>query len=215
MTPRRHAFTLIEVLIVVAILAVLAVMVLANWENFRLLSQRTASLSNMRQIGVAFFAYAGENDMRLPRRASGTNTAKWPRLLADYLEDVRVYAAVGSTGNFLFRGVDPLSDSANNTSYIMNGYNDLGAFTNAEVEVRINQLDRPGDVILLGTPRPGSRHFYMDMLEGKSGNHLDVLDLTLYGQGANYLFADGSARFLSTNAYRAEMWLVDKGFSVP
>ena len=213
---RRNGFSLVEILVVIAIIGVLAVMVAANWQNLILYSQRTASLSNLRQIGAGFFAYAGDNEMRLPRRVTNTNeSAKWPRLIADYLGDVRVYAAVGDRSNFIFRRVDPLSDALNNTSYIMNGYNDLGAYTNAAVEVRINQLDRPGGVILLGTPRLGSTHFYMDLVEGESGNHADVLNLTLYGKGSDYLFADGSARFLSTNEYRPEMWLVNRDFSVP
>ncbi len=212
----RCGFTLIELLVVIAIIGVLAVTVAANWQNLRLHSQRTASLSNLRQIGVAFFAYAGENEMRLPRRVQGTNDgAKWPRLIADYLGDVRVYAAVGDRSNYIFRNLDPLDDSKNNTSYIMNGYNDIGAYTNAAVEVRINQLDRPGSVILLGTPQPGSSHFYMDMVEGKFGNHHDVLDLKLYGNGSDYLFADGSVKFLTTNEYQPEMWLVDPNFVVP
>ncbi len=150
------------------------------------------------------------------RRVTSTNdSAKWPRLIADYLGDVRVYAAVGDRSNYIYRGVDPLSDSKNNTSYIMNGYNDLGAYTNAGVEVRINQLDHPASTILLGTPHPGSSHFYMDLVEGDNGNHIDVLDLTLDGKGSDYLFADGSARFLSTNEYRPEMWLVNRDFSIP
>lgn len=212
----RRGFTLMELLVVIAIIGVLAVMIAANWQNLRLSSQRTASLSNLRQIGVAFFAYAGENEMRLPRRVQGTNDgAKWPRLIADYLGDVRVYAAVGDRSNYIFQNLDPLDDTKNNTSYIMNGYNDLGAYTNAAVEVRINQLDRPGGVILLGTPQPGSSHFYMDMLEGESGNHQDVLDLRLYGSGSDYLFADGSAKFLTTNEYQPEMWLVNREFVVP
>lgn len=216
MRERLRGFSLVEILVVVAIIGVLAVTIAANWQNFRLHAQRTASLSNLRQIGVAFFAYAGDNDMRLPKRVTDTNaSAKWPRLLADYLEDVRVYAATGDRSNYIFRNLDPLSDSQNNTSYIMNGYNDLGAYTNAQVEVRINQLDHPAQTILLGTPKPGSGHFYMDLLEGEQGNHQDVLNLTLYGSGSAYLFADGSSRFLSTNAYRPEMWLVNRDFVIP
>jgi prepilin-type N-terminal cleavage/methylation domain-containing protein len=69
----RKGFSLVEVLVVIAIVGVLAVMVAANWQNWRLSSQRTASLSNLRQIGVAFFAYAGDHEMRLPRRVSDTN----------------------------------------------------------------------------------------------------------------------------------------------
>ena len=217
LSPSRIAgFTLIELLIVVAIIGVLAGMVIANWSNMKLYGQRAASLSNIRQIGAAFYSYAGDNDQRLPRRATGTNNGdKWPKLLSEYLQDVRVYAAVGDRSNYIFQGQDPVDNTHNRTSYIMNGYNDLGAFTNASVEVRLSALPNPANVILLGTPKSGSTHFYMDILEGKNGNQVDVLNLVMYGSGSDYLFADGSARFLSTNEYDATMWLVDKSFQIP
>ncbi len=213
-SKERKAFSLIELLVVVAIIGVLAVMVVANWGNFRLYSQRTASLNNMRQIGVAFYRYAGDNDYRLPGRTKGTND-RWPKLLSVYLDDPKVYAAVGDRSNYLFKGTDPLDNGRNNTSYIMNGYNDIGSLTNDGVEVRLSGLPNPADVLLLGSPKSGSTHFYMDMLEGKNGNHIDVLNLQLYGEGSDYLFADGSARYLKTNEYRVEMWLVNKDFEIP
>jgi len=213
---RRSAFSLVEILVVVAIIAILATTLALNWDNLKEYAQRTASLGNMRQIGVAFYEYAGDNDSRLPQRVTDTNVShKWPALLADYLQDPRVYAAVGDRSNYIFRHLDPLSDAGNNTSYIMNGYNDIGAFTNPSVQVRLSQLDRPASVILLGTPKSGSKQFYMDMLEGSNGNHKDVLNLTMYGPGSDYLFADGSARFLTTNTYDPKMWLVNTNFAVP
>ncbi len=212
-----RGLTLIELLIVIAIISTLAVMVVANWGNMKLYSQRTATLNNMRQIGVAFYSYAGDNDSRLPRRIAGATNPhdKWPKLLHDYLQDTRVYAAAGDRSNFIFQNKDPLSNSNNHTSYIMNGYNDIGAQTNDAVEVRLTQLEKPASVILLGTPYSGSTHFYMDMLEGENGNHVDVLNLTLYGEGTAYLFADGSARFLTTNMYNPQLWLVNKDFPLP
>lgn len=209
----RRGFTLIELLIVVAIVGVLVVMVALNWGNLRLYAQRTSTISNMRQIGAAFYGYASDNDMRLPARVK--TGEKWPRLLSAYLDDVKVYAAVGDRSNYIFQKQDPLDDARNRTSYIMNGYNDLGALTNPAVEVRIIQMARPSQTILLGTPNAGSTHYYMDMNEGRHGNHVDVLNLTLFGQGTDYLFADGSARFIKKEDYDPRMWLVDTNFVVP
>lgn len=211
---KNLGFTLIELLVVIAIIGILIVMISANWKGLQNWSKRTAATNNMRQIGIAFFNYAGDNDSRLPNRTEGTEAIRWPRLLSDYLSDVKVYAA-DDTDNYMYRHADPLDDRQNNTSYIMNGYNDLGALTNASVEIRITIISQPASTILLGTPKRGMRHFYMDFNEGEHGNQNDVLDPARYGTGSLYVFADGSARFLTTNNYKQEMWLVDKGYAIP
>ncbi|CAN5365725.1 hypothetical protein BH09VER1_BH09VER1_54730 [soil metagenome] len=217
---QRRGFTLIELLVVIVIIGILAVMIGANWKNMILWSQRSSTLNNMRQVGIAVYNYAGDNNSLLPRRVVGTNDGdKWPKLLSAYLDDVRVYAATGDRSNYIFQGKDPLDNHRNYTSYIMNGYNDVGAFTNPQVEVRLSQLEKPASVILFGTPNPGSTHFYMDLLEAPHGNQNDVLNLTNYGNGSDYIFADGSARFITQAEYLREggtqLWLVDKGFSIP
>lgn len=209
----RRGFTLIELLVVIGIIGVLGVMVMLNWGTLKLYSQRTTTISNMRQIGVAFYGYASDNDSRLPCRVQEGD--KWPKLLSTYLDDVKVYAAVGDRNNYIFQNKDPLDNFRNRTSYIMNGYNDIGALTNPAAEVRLPQIEKPTQVILLGTPNSGSTHYYMDMLEGRHGNHIDVLNLTLFGLGTDYLFADGSARFIKKEDYDPQMWLVNRDFQVP
>lgn len=211
--PGRAAFSLVELLAVIALLAVLATLLFPTVKTVFGKNEQTAALYQMKQIGVAFHLYAGDNDLKLPGRVDDQD--KWPRLLAAYLkDDLRVYASPGDPENYLKRGADPLANAANNTSFIMNGYNDLGAFEDPTVEVRLVGMP-PSQVILLGTPKTGSRHFYMDILEGRHGNHVDVLNLKAFGDGSNYLFTDGSARFIKANDYDHRLWLVDKDFEIP
>ncbi len=87
-------FTLIELLITIAIIGILAMLVASNWPHLRLMTQRSAALSNMRAIGVAFHLYAADHDSVLPQRTTGTSD-RWPRLLSIYLDDIKVYAAAG------------------------------------------------------------------------------------------------------------------------
>lgn len=212
---RSFGFTLIELLVVIAIVAVLVALTFSATQSVFRKGSETASLSNMRQVGIAFLLHAGEHGYELPGRPKGPDTDKWPKVLAQYLKDVRVYAAPGDPENYLKRNVDPLDNTANNTSFIMNGYNDLGTIDDPSVDVRINRFEATSNILLLGTPKTGSRHYFMDFLEPPHGNNKDVLNLTAYGDGSNYLFADGAAKFIKAKDYDDRMWLVNKSFEIP
>ena len=211
---RRRAFSLIELLVVIAIIAVLAALIFPVMGIVRRSGERTAGLSNMRQLGAAFVVYASEHDMKLPSPAKRRGD-RWPKLLAHYLKDVKVFAAPGTQDDFIARNSDPLSNSSNNTSFLMNGFNDLGGFDNKGAEVPLVRVESPVNTLLLGMQKRGSRHFYMDYLEPPHGNQKDLLDLKAYGDGSNYAFVDGSARFIAEKDYRDEMWLADKTAVIP
>ena len=66
--PNRasRAFTLVEVLIVVVIVAVLAVGSFSGYQSIRRGADRSIALNQLRQIGAAIVAYGGENGGRFP-----------------------------------------------------------------------------------------------------------------------------------------------------
>jgi prepilin-type N-terminal cleavage/methylation domain-containing protein/prepilin-type processing-associated H-X9-DG protein len=63
---RRRAFTLIELLVVVAIIAVLAAILFPVFSNSRRTAQRSACMSNMRQIALALQQYVSDYDGHAP-----------------------------------------------------------------------------------------------------------------------------------------------------
>jgi prepilin-type N-terminal cleavage/methylation domain-containing protein len=199
-----RAFTLIELLVTIAIVAVLAGLILGGSAIVRKRGQQAASLNNIRQIGIAFQQYANDNDTRFPAHILSGD--KWPRLLQDYLNDQRVYADPTDRANYLLRKSDPLSNGANNTSFIMNGFNDVGAFQDQSVTVKTVALDSPANTIILA---PMSRHagFYMDL---DTNDQKNTVNSRQYPQGSYYAFADGSARFVNIADYRDELWMVHK-----
>ena len=63
---KRNAFTLVEILSVVAIIALLLAILLPILASSRAKARETNCLSNLHQIGLATFAYAQDYDDRFP-----------------------------------------------------------------------------------------------------------------------------------------------------
>ena len=62
----KQAFTLVELLVVVAIIAVLAALAIPAISSASLKAKQSATASKLKGIGVALNLYVGENDGRLP-----------------------------------------------------------------------------------------------------------------------------------------------------
>ena len=64
--PARQGFSLIELLVAVAVISIVAAIVLPVFAQVRARARTATCLSNMRQLGAAALLYAQDNDERLP-----------------------------------------------------------------------------------------------------------------------------------------------------
>jgi len=62
---KAKGFTLIELLVVIAIIAVLMAILMPSLNRAREQGKRAACLNNLKQLGLAWIAYAGDNDDRI------------------------------------------------------------------------------------------------------------------------------------------------------
>jgi prepilin-type N-terminal cleavage/methylation domain-containing protein/prepilin-type processing-associated H-X9-DG protein len=81
---RNRGFTLIELLVVIAIIAILAAILLPVLQQAQKRALRIACVSNVRQWGIAFQVYAGDNNDNLPPGFT-IPTGMWMTQLIQYI----------------------------------------------------------------------------------------------------------------------------------
>jgi prepilin-type N-terminal cleavage/methylation domain-containing protein/prepilin-type processing-associated H-X9-DG protein len=162
---KRNAFTLVELLVVIGIIAVLIAVLLPTLHRAREAANRIQCGSNLRQIAMAFVMYANENSGSFPAFASNGNTSRqrqWDWIHwqpGRQFEDGAIMPYLGSANPQVFRC--PSDDveahkivqagSSNDRyrfSYAMNRYMDTSGLGGSQVR-RFTQVRNSSEKILL------------------------------------------------------------------
>jgi len=211
MTCSPRAFTIIELLAVVALLGVLVALLLPTFRNAIARSQQSACLANLRQIGAAAVLYAGEHDGWLPgirfTAAEGETPEnrfpgqQWDVQLMPYLD------IPDSTTPSSRRTVFYCPASQRNPAFAMNrqlSYAWNSRLTPAEPyqSRRLANLERASSILMAVDNQITPENPVNQATFQAAGNTIYVNDTVSqlrrvayarHGGHANVLFADGSA----------------------
>jgi prepilin-type N-terminal cleavage/methylation domain-containing protein/prepilin-type processing-associated H-X9-DG protein len=205
--PTLAAFTLIELMVVIGIIAILAAMLLPALSRAKDKARRIQCMNHLRQLGMAITLYADDNEDEFPPRARRASC--WIVKLAPYYLEPEILKC--PTGWFEDR------------SYVMNAFNDwfeknLMPDDYARYKawlwphgMRGSEIREPSETIIFGEKHRYSRHVHMDFYQG-AGNDMEEVDHGRHyfesqrSGGSHYTFADGSVRFLR---YWRSVWPVN------
>jgi len=189
---KRHqatgGFTLVEVLVVTAILIILVSIALPVFGSIRRARDQVVCLANLKNLGTALLTYAGDNDGKLPLAPNDPSnpTKYWRRAILPYVELNAAGADVFQTPFFTCPQVRNLLVK-NGGKRGMNCYAMSVAFS----ELRLVTINQKSKKILAmeGRVSTGSQ------IPSEILNTTTYFPQTYHVGGNNILYADGHVAF--------------------
>lgn len=212
---QNRGFTLIEVLIVIAIIAILAAILFPVFIAARENARQSYCLNNMRELGMAFLNYADDSNGLLPGAAlSSRNIAagQWvPPTIVNitspcYVERGVIYRYLKNTKVYVCPS-DPLG-KWKRLSYSMSSSCD-GVI--APHHGRIAAMRRQSKAVMLLDESLTLNDGYFNCVWDIPNDRFDAgsdLPSPLHNGGCNVNFVDGHSKWMKPTRFRAENWLI-------
>jgi len=207
------AFTLVELLVVIAILGVLAALLMPTFSFMSRDSNRAKSSGNLRQIGAAIMAYAGEHDGYPPppkgKLADGTFPTRafwWPVHLLPYTGgNTKIFdrPSLNKTWNDP-AAVNPATGKQFRMGYWINGGADLRvAFPHAQAavdKIDVGKNYQP----TIGFAKPSLTVAIIDGIAGSEANLWNPDSRGMWRSGSNSKYHRWSGEIVDENGLNSQ-----------
>lgn len=216
----RRGFTLVELLVVIAVIAILAAILFPVFAKAREKARQTNCISNMRQIAQAMHMYMTDHDDRVPvchddTTASTTDdTLFWWVTLYRYTRNDGVFICPSwrttpAPAGLLSTEVPPNAQQPNRHggiagTYIWNETMDGAPESRLSGTAADGLSFSPATVIVVGEGFNGG-HVWKPEHVAPLANAEDRLRY-FHNDGANFAFADGHAKWLGGTSMRRSLW---------
>jgi prepilin-type N-terminal cleavage/methylation domain-containing protein/prepilin-type processing-associated H-X9-DG protein len=203
-TMRRRGFTLVELLVVIAVIGVLVGLLLPAVQAARAAARVTSCINNMRQIGLATHMFADSNHGRFPQNVHAGSGKSWVYSLSPYVEAVEAIRICPDDP----KGRDLIKDGAKGTSYVINEFISTNIYDLSNVNLSVlnlHKMKETSKVIIQFEGADGRKvnedHVHasqwytvgwVELGEAMVWAHM-LLEIqpNRHGESANYLYADG------------------------
>ena len=198
---RRSAFTLIELLLVIAIIAILAAMLLPALASAKQRAWTIACKSNLHQISLGFIMFADDNNGRFPQSGGSipwnaafpdAPTNAWMQQIATYTQSTNVYRC--PSNKLLPSDIQSRFNYFNGTraAFVAAGFQ-----SSAVEEKRVlfpSMLVLSGDTLDFD-PTDADKDDYTQNCVGGPENGIPWEEWQAHSKGQNILFADGHTKW--------------------
>lgn len=169
---KRNGFTLLQAVLLIAVVLILAAILFPIFARSREPVRRSICPSNLKQIALAFKQYIQDYHEDYPRATSGDAFAKantWPDVLEPYVKTQMIFQC-------------PSDDNVTSREFISYGYN-------SNLSVKNEASMNNSAVIILNYEVTGSK-------TATCGNTTAAVTApTRHLEGANYSFVDGHVKW--------------------
>lgn len=209
MHTRHDAFTLVELLVVVAIIGVLAALAFSAYGKVTSMRNQTASASNLRQWGMALGGYLAEHDGELPRRGQGVQAVTQLDRPEDWFNALPPFLGQPGYGELVKSGRRPRAGE--HSIFVRPGAKDPGgvAFLSYGMNMNLSPWNLPAPTRLVLIERPSVTVFLAESPGAYASTYPSTRPYSCiapHGGRGNVLFLDGHVA-----AYDADYLGVSKG----